>query len=104
MTDHCCEAMVRQVDARCDQHHGTSVCPDALIGFDARFQEYGLIVHDGGTSSVDIHFCPWCGRALPQSQRDRWFDELERRGIDPWEGEIPAEFQDDRWLATPPRD
>ncbi|MFJ5636668.1 DUF6980 family protein [Streptomyces goshikiensis] len=35
------------------------------------------------------------------SQRDRWFDELERRGIDPSEDEVPAEFQDDRWLVTP---
>ncbi|WP_432705930.1 DUF6980 family protein [Actinoallomurus iriomotensis] len=35
---------------------------------------------------------------MPASQRDRWFAEMERRGIDPWEDEIPAEFQDDRRL------
>ncbi|MGN9756752.1 DUF6980 family protein [Streptomyces sp. SD31] len=74
--------------------------PDALVGFSARFQEYGLILHDGGTSSITIDFCPWCGRRLPASQRDRWFDELERRGIDPGEDEVPAEFQDGRWLAS----
>jgi len=25
---------------------------------------------------------------------------MERRGIDPWTGDIPAEFQDDRWLRS----
>ncbi|WP_443053651.1 DUF6980 family protein [Streptomyces sp. NBC_00285] len=75
-----------------------------MVGFDPRFQEYGLIIHDGGTASVGIDFCPWCGRRLPESQRDRWFDELERRGIDPQEEEIPAEFLDDRWLASLPRE
>ncbi|THA86663.1 hypothetical protein E6U81_00750 [Streptomyces sp. A0592] len=42
---------------------------------------------------------PWS-----RSTRDRWFDELERRGIDPWEDEVPAAFQDDRRLASLPRD
>ncbi|WP_443062782.1 DUF6980 family protein [Streptomyces sp. NBC_00390] len=51
-----------------------------------------------GTSSIIIA-CPWCGRRLPESQRGRWLDELEHRGIDPWEHEVPAEFQDDRWLS-----
>ncbi|MFH8337288.1 DUF6980 family protein [Streptomyces sp. AM6-12] len=104
MTNHCCEAMSRHVDVRCDEHDDPFACPDALIDFSATFQEYGLIIHDGGTSSITIHFCPWCGRRLPESQRDRWFDELERRGIDPWEDEVPTEFQDDRWLAGLPRD
>ncbi|MFE2528271.1 DUF6980 family protein [Streptomyces sp. NPDC059382] len=58
----------------------------------------------GCTSSITVDFCPWCRRRLPASQRDRWFDELERRGIDPGEDEVPAEFQDDRWLAVLPRD
>ncbi|MGX2996897.1 DUF6980 family protein [Streptomyces sp. JNUCC 64] len=104
MTHHCCEAMSHQVDVRCDQHDDPFACPDALIDFNATFQEYGLIVHDGGTSSVTVAFCPWCGQRLPESQRDRWHDELERRGIDPSEDEVPAVFQDDRWLAAPPRD
>ncbi|WP_435866768.1 DUF6980 family protein [Streptomyces viridosporus] len=42
---------------------------------------------------------PLVGRHLPESQRDLWFDELERRGTDPREDEVPAEFRDDRWLA-----
>ncbi|WP_405623573.1 DUF6980 family protein [Streptomyces sp. NBC_00076] len=100
MTNHCCEAMTSRVNVCCDQHDGPFACPDTLVDFSAKFQEYGLIVHDGGTSSITIDFCPWCGRRLPESQRDRWFDELERRGIDPWEDEVPAEFQDHRWLTS----
>lgn len=96
MAQHCCEAMTRQVSWRCDQHDDPFDCPDALVRFNARFQEYGVIIHDGGTSSVGIDFCPWCGQRLPVSQRDRWVEELEGRGIDPSEGEIPAEFQCDR--------
>lgn len=25
----------------------------------------GLMIHDGGTASIRIHFCPWCGIRLP---------------------------------------
>ncbi|KUL27206.1 DUF6980 family protein [Streptomyces regalis] len=101
MTEHCCDTMTSQVNWHCDQHGDPFACPDALIRFSARFQEYGLLIHDGGTSSHGIDFCPWCGQRLPESQRDRWFDEMESRGIDPWEDEIPAEFQDGSWLAAP---
>ncbi|MEU1782225.1 hypothetical protein ABZ545_22475 [Streptomyces abikoensis] len=103
MTNHCCEAMNSHVDVRCHEHDDVYACPDTLIGFSTKFLEYGLIIHDGGTASVIIEFCPWCGRRLPESQRERWFDELERRGIDPWEDEVPAEFQDARWLDSSPR-
>jgi hypothetical protein len=70
MTHHCCDAMARQVNRRCDQHDDPFDCPDALVGFSARFQEYGLILHDGGTSSIGIVFCPWCGRRLPAGSRN----------------------------------
>ncbi|MFD6425793.1 DUF6980 family protein [Streptomyces sp. NPDC060198] len=104
VSDHCCETMTRYASLECDQHDDPFACPDTLVEFDPRFQQYGLIIHDGGTSASTIDFCPWCGRRLPESQRDRWFEELERLGIDPWEDEIPAEYQDGRWLALPSRD
>ncbi|MFD8740434.1 DUF6980 family protein [Streptomyces sp. NPDC059618] len=77
---HCCETMTTNVNFHCDAHEDPYTCPDALVEFSARFQEYGLIIHDGGTSSVTIDFCPWCGHRLPESQRDRWFDELTAPG------------------------
>jgi len=106
---HCCEAMTREVNRQCDTHASRHACVDALISFTSKFQEYALIIHDGDPSIVDdgstsggvvISYCPWCGARLPESQRDRWFQEMERRGIEPWTGDIPAEFQDDRWLRS----
>jgi hypothetical protein len=38
-------------------------CPDALIA--TVRGGYGLIVHDGGQSVIEIKFCPWCGSGLP---------------------------------------
>ena len=100
MIEHCCDAMNSQVNQRCEVHPDPFACPDALVRFVPQFREYGLIVHDGGTASVGIAHCPWCGVRLPASQRDRWFDELEARGIDPWEDEVPPEFEDERWLGA----
>jgi hypothetical protein len=100
MPQHCCEAMTRRLDWRCDTHADRYDCADA--SFTAKFQEYGLIIHDGGSSSIVISYCPWCGARLPASQRDRWFTEMERVGIDPWTGDIPAEYQDDRWMHSEP--
>ncbi|MCF2525666.1 DUF6980 family protein [Yinghuangia soli] len=99
---HCCETMTRQVDAQCDTHPDPFECPDALIDFSAKFQEYGLVIHDGGASVITIAFCPWCGHRLPDSRRDAWFEALESQGIDPWNDEIPPEFDDHRWLDSPP--
>lgn len=46
MTHHCCEAMTDRVDMRCAEHDDPFACPDALVDFSAKFQEYGLIIHD----------------------------------------------------------
>jgi hypothetical protein len=61
-----------------------------------------LYVLDGGTSTIELLFCPWCDHKLPDSLRDKWFDELERRGIDPISPDVPAEFTDERWYAERP--
>ena len=63
----CCPDMRRNVEHRCEQHGDPSDCPDALVG---RFgDEFGIRIHDGGTSFVTIRFCPWCGSDLmPRSQ------------------------------------
>ncbi|WP_073945665.1 DUF6980 family protein [Streptomyces kebangsaanensis] len=67
MTHHCCELMTDRADWHCDRHSDPFDCPDALVQFHAESQEYGLIIHDGGTSSITIAFCPWCGQRLSQS-------------------------------------
>ncbi len=95
---HCCEKMKRQVEHSCSTSHPSPPCPDQLVSFNDVFNEYGLVIHDGGTSSIEISFCPWCGSQLPPSQRDEWFDQLERLGFDdPSSQDIPTQFRSAAW-------
>ena len=41
-----------------------------MLEYNERFDEYGLIIHDGGSSALLIQFCPWCGTKLPESKRN----------------------------------
>lgn len=69
MTKFCCEAMKRAITLECDIHKSAFDCPDCLIRYNEKCDEYGLIIHDGGTSVSVINFCPYCGQKLPESQR-----------------------------------
>jgi len=80
-------------------HADKSSRPDALIDFVVKFREFGIIIHDGGSSHIVICYCPWCGAQLPGSQRDRRFDELDSRGIDPGPKKS-RRVNDDRWLRS----
>jgi len=53
-----------------------------------------------GDSFADIQYCPWCGKKLPQSVRNRWFEALQTMGLDPGDDRIPPEFEDERWLGN----
>jgi len=53
MKEHCCKRMQDQVEP-CDVHQSQSECPDALITYRAKFDDYGIRVHDGGSSSITI--------------------------------------------------
>jgi hypothetical protein len=93
--------MSRQVSVACAHHASPYDCPDTLVYYSPKFDEYGLIVHDGGSSHIQIHYCPWCGTKLPESKIDRWFDELERMGFDdPTEEKIPERYQSDAWYRS----
>ena len=70
--------MKEAVETVCDQHDAPFDCPDVLLHYTPKFAEYGIIVHDGGSSVLGIDYCPWCGSKLPESKRDRWFEELQR--------------------------
>ena len=86
------------VESECERHGNRWDCSDALINYSATFDEYGIMVHDGGSASVSIDFCPWCGARLPVSQRARWLDELEALGIkDPFAEAIPEIYTDGQW-------
>jgi hypothetical protein len=95
---HCCKEMRRAVAYRCKQHPNRYDCPDCLIGYIPKFNEYGILVHDGGTTSCSISHCPWCGTVLPRSRRDEWFDTLAKMGFDDLgEQNIPKAFLTDKW-------
>lgn len=64
MDKYCYEDMKYHANFNCDIHKGPFECPDKLILFDKRDNEYGLIIHDGGTAVIGILFCPWCGKKL----------------------------------------
>ncbi|PLK48025.1 hypothetical protein [Uliginosibacterium sp. TH139] len=95
---HCCEAMTAQIERQCDVHSDQFSCPDALISYFEKFDEYGIIIHDGGSAVISIEFCPLCGTKLPESKRDRWFNELEAMGFDdPSEQDIPEKYHSSKW-------
>lgn len=98
MKTHCCQRMAEAVNYNCEQHSSPFNCPDHLIYYSDKFDEYGIIVHDGGMSYVLIHHCPWCGTKLPASKRDLWFEEIEALGFDdPLTQDIPEKYQTDKW-------
>lgn len=57
--------MHAQLQQLCEEHTDPYECPDYLVAYIANREEYGLIIHDGGTSYITIDFCPWCGSKLP---------------------------------------
>lgn len=94
----CCKQMDFELAKTCSHGHERDECVDSLIKYIPKFDEYGIIIHDGGTAMSLIQFCPWCGSKLPSSRRDQWFAALEKQGIDPLADEVPAEFRTDAWF------
>ena len=95
---HCCEDMRLALDFACDQHADPFECADGLVVYNEVFDEYGIPVHDGGASYLLISHCPFCGARLPESQRDRWFDETEQRiGEDGDEASLPERYRRGDW-------
>jgi hypothetical protein len=73
----CCLRMMEEINHQCLVHASPFDCPDSLVKYSEKFQEYGLIIHDGGASCILIHFCPWCGAKLPEPLRESTFDSGE---------------------------
>jgi hypothetical protein len=65
----------------------------------AKFREYGIRVADGGSSYILLKYCPWCGKALPDSLRDEWFEEIERLGLGPEDTRLPLRYSTDEWWS-----
>ena len=87
-----------QLTKTCPHGHQHDECADSLITYSPKFDESGIIIHDGGSAGSLIQYCPWCDSKLPSSKRDQWFAAFEEQGIDPLTDEVPAEFQTDAWF------
>ena len=97
---HCCGRMEKHLKLDCSAHKDVFECPDRLMYYSARFNEYGLIVHDGGASYIVIEYCPWCGAKLPDSKRGEWFEKLAALGFDNPAGQnISREFMTGEWYG-----
>jgi hypothetical protein len=66
--NHCCENMDYYINMQCEEHDNVFDCPDNIVVFIEKSNEYGIIIHDGGTSYISIDYCPWCGSKLSDKQ------------------------------------
>lgn len=85
-SDHCCGDMSRHVKSA-----------ETAILYEPKFREYGIQILDGGSSYLHIIHCPWCGHRLPESLRDRWFETLEKSGLEADDPSIPKRLLSDEW-------
>ena len=72
---------------------------DKMVHYIPRFDEYGIPLPDGSSSMITIQFCPWCGKKLPQSKRNDWFDAIEKLGCSLADDRIPEEYLSEKWWA-----
>lgn len=89
-----CVHMAYRVTESCDQHGAK--CPDILVRRIPKFNEYFI---GGSASGFTIRHCPWCGKKLPASKRDRYYSTLEKLGLDYNSKRLPIEFQTDEWYS-----
>ncbi|MFD4932304.1 DUF6980 family protein [Peribacillus butanolivorans] len=68
MKKHCCDDMAYHANFKCEIHENPFECPDKLVIYYEKDNEYGLIIHDGGSSSIEILFCPWCSKKLSEGK------------------------------------
>ena len=87
--------MKRNVFCECNENAG-----DKTIFYSKRFDEYMIPVSEDGLSGICIAYCPWCGQKLPESKRERWFEELDEMGIEfsLFDTEqVPEPYLSDEW-------
>lgn len=71
---YCCKRMKEQVEHRCEQHPSPFDCPDNIIYHNPKKNIYGLIIHDGGPSFLEIKYCPFCGQDITKSNSPTYGD------------------------------
>ena len=94
-----CVHMAFYATFRCETHGDPWECPEDVIVYSPRIDEYGIPMRDGGKSVTGISHCPWCGVMLPVSKREAYLAALRKLGVDPalFNDEIPDAYQTDEW-------
>ena len=94
----CCDVMGGQLGYECDQHADLRDCSDVVVIYYPHTDEFVTPIRDGGSSSLAIQYCPWCGKQLPNSKRDLWSDTLNSLGFDSLiSDDVPAAYHTDAW-------
>jgi hypothetical protein len=76
----------------------------AILCYSQRYREYGIKIPQS-TGYMIMDYCLSCGKKLPFSVRDEWFDILEKEyGLEsPMEEDkkkVPQEFWTEEWWKT----
>jgi len=66
-----CVHIAYHVTEKCGQNADAWECPDITLVFNKKSGAFGIPVRDGGSSYIQIGFCPWCGVQLKASSRRR---------------------------------
>ena len=92
MVNFCCEDMKCHIYETNDSERKT-------ILYVPKFNEYGIPCREDSISMILIHYCPWCGCELPDSLRNKWFDDLLALGFEEplFDERIPQEYKTDLW-------
>lgn len=79
-----------------------SINEASIVHYNEVFDEYGVLLPEDSVSFLLLRFCPWCGKRLPLSRREDWFEELEALGYEAslLNDEIPARFKTAQWRAA----
>ena len=83
---HCCELMTLYLDER-----------EVAVKYVPKFREYGVLVLDGGSSYVQMAYCPWCGSTLPETLRHHWLEDVRNLGLEPGSPNLPEKYRGDEW-------
>ena len=72
---------------------------EVALCYNDTYREYGINVLDGGSSFIQIKYCPWCGNKFPKDVGDEFshiiYDELNLDGPD--DPKLPEEFKSREW-------
>ena len=68
---YCCETMKENSEFICKTCKDAFECPDTLIYHGKKNNDVGIIIHDGGSSYIQINYCPWCGKELENKREGR---------------------------------